>query len=391
MGPPGDVERDRPYHCGPPSDARAPDYDLAQTPGNPTSDHAEKLLDVLDLLNGQRPIAATSVLVALPLLHYTVEHPEQFWYRAATRVASVERPIGQEPLAIFGQNVLHMFLAFNWRGASTWVVIGQWEPFLDAVTASLWVVGVILLVARIARRSVRWTIVALAFFVLTLPSTLSLAFPDENPSINRSGTVIPVVFLVAALPVVELLVRPRRRIAAFLAGSGLAVLFLFSVILNYRDYFVGFRLSYEQSVEHSMAMAHVLDDYRRQGVPLRQMYLLYSDYWVDGRNIAFELGDPSWAPAQVVEAGKLPPDTGASPRLPVRAGQPDLGDAREDLPGGEGADHPPELRRPQLPRLLRSLTGGRVLFPESEEKADLAVGRVGARDDPEPPSLEESD
>jgi len=258
-------------------------------------------------------IGATAVLAALPLLHYTVEHPDQFWYRAATRVASLERPVGQEPLAIFGRNVLRMLAAFDWRGASTWVVIRRWEPFLDAVTASLWVAGVVLLVARLARRSLRWAIVALAFFVLTLPSTLSLAFPDENPSINRSGTAIPVVFLVAALPVMELLGGPRRRIASFLAGAGLAILFAFSVVENYRDYFIGFHRSYEQTVEHSMAMAHVLDDYRRQGVPLRQMYLLYSDYWVDGRNIAFELGDPSWAPAQIVETGKLPPDTGARP------------------------------------------------------------------------------
>jgi len=281
-------------------------------------------------------IAATAVLVALPLLHYTVEHPEQFWYRAATRVASLERPIGQEPLAIFGQNVLHMLLAFDWRGASTWVVIRQGEPFLDAATAGLLVAGVVLLAARIARRSLRWTIVALAFFVLTLSSTLSLAFPDENPSINRSGTVIPVIFLLAALPVVELLARPRRRIASLLAGAGIAILFVLSGIQNYRDYFIGFHRSYEQSVDHSMAMARVLDDYRRQGVPLRQMYLLYSDYWVDGRNIAFELGEPSWASGQVFDPGKLPPDTGARPLIFLLApGNPILEKLEKTYPTGK--------------------------------------------------------
>ena len=136
-------------------------------------------------------IAATAALVALPLLRYTVQHPDQFWYRAATRIASVERPVGQAPLEIFGGNVLNMLAAFEWRGASTWVVIRPFEPFLDAATGALLFAGVILLSARIARKSSRWAIVALAFFVLTLPSTLSLAFPDENPSINRSGTVIP--------------------------------------------------------------------------------------------------------------------------------------------------------------------------------------------------------
>jgi hypothetical protein len=258
-------------------------------------------------------IAATAFLVALPLLHYTVERPDQFWYRAATRVAEVERPIGQVPLAIFAGNVRRMLLAFDWRGASTWVVIRPGEPFLDGVTASFWLVGIVLVVAQIARRSFRWAIVVLAFFVLTLPSTLSVAFPDENPSINRAGTAIPVVFLFAGLAMSAFAPPPRTRWTALVAAAGLAILLGVSVYQNYRDYFVSFHKSYEQTVDHSMEMAHVLGRYQLEGVPLRQMYLLYSDYWVDGRNIAFELGDASWASSQIVDTGKLPPDTGARP------------------------------------------------------------------------------
>jgi hypothetical protein len=258
-------------------------------------------------------MVATAFLVALPLLHYTFEHPDQFWYRAATRIASLEAPIREAPIAIFARNVVHMLLAFDWRGASTWVVMRPGEPFLESITGAFFVMGVVLMLVRIVRRSSRWTIVFLASFVLTLPSTLSLAFPDENPSVNRAGTAIPVVFLLAGLAASECLRLARTRPAVLAAAGGLAILFSASAYGNARDYFVGFHRSYLGSVEHSMEMAHVLRRYRAEGIPLRQMYLLYSDYWVDARNIAFQLDDPSWAPTQVVAPGELPPPVAVRP------------------------------------------------------------------------------
>jgi hypothetical protein len=275
----------------------------------------------------------TAVVVALPLLRYMTERPDQFWYRAATRAASLERPIAAEPLLIFVRNLWNMLLAFDWKGSSTWVVVRRNDPFLDAVTASFWVVGIILLVVQIVRGSLRWAVVAVGLFVLTLPSTLSLAFPDENPSINRGGTAIPVVFLVAALAVISLVPR-RGGVARIAASVGLAGLLLFSILLNFRQYFVDFHQSYDQSVDHSMSMARVLDEYRKKGIPLRQMYLLYSDYWVDGRNIAFELGDPSWAPTQIIQTGKMPPHTSARPLVFLHTpGAPIVDELKRTYPG----------------------------------------------------------
>lgn len=288
----------------------------------------------LSVLGDGLLIASTAVLTALPLLHYMAEHPDLFWYRAATRAGSVERSIGAEPLALFARNLWNMLLAFDWKGASTWVVVRQYDPFLDAVTASFWIAGIVLLAAQIIRGSLRWALVAVGLFVLTLPSTLSLAFPEENPSINRSGTAIPAVFVVASLAVVALL--PRRRGAMQIAASvGLSVLLLFSVALNFRQYFVDFHDSYDRSEHHAIPMARVLDGYRKQGVPLRQMYLLYSDFWVDGRNIAFELGDPSWSSTQILPTGEMPPPTPARPLVFLHTpGAPILAELKRTYPGG---------------------------------------------------------
>lgn len=280
-------------------------------------------------------MASTAVLTALPLLHYMVEHAGLFWYRAASRAGSAERSIGAEPFSLFANNLWRMLLAFDWKGASTWVVVRQYDPFLDAVTASFWIAGIVLLLAQIIRGSLRWALVAVGLFVLTLPSTLSLAFPDENPSINRSGTAIPVVFLIAALTVVSLVPR-RRGTMRIVASVALSALLLFSVALNYRQYFVDFHDSYDRTVDHAISMARVLDEYRRQGVPLRQTYLLYSDFWVDGRNIAFELGDPSWSSTQIFPTGQMPPPTPARPLVFLHTPEaPILAELKKAYPEGK--------------------------------------------------------
>ena len=284
------------------------------------------------LLDGAA-LAGTAFVVAVPLLHYMVQHADQFWYRAATRVGSVERAVGPDPLALFGRNIGNMLLAFNWRGSSSWVLIRMYEPFLDTVTASFWIAGVVLLIVGFGRWSLRWAVIPVAFFVLTLPSTLSLAFPVENPSINRAGPAAPVVFLVAALPVVYLL-SSRRRSTVLFGAVGVAGFLLLSIEENARQYFVGFDRQYAQTIDHSTQMARVLDEYRRRGVPLRQMYLLYTDYWVDGRNIALELGDPSWAETQIVPTGRLPRAVRERPLVFLHTpGAPILEELRKIYPG----------------------------------------------------------
>ena len=43
------------------------------------------------------------------------------------------------------------------------------------------------------------------------------------------------------------------------------------------------------------------------------MYLLGVDYWVDGRNIAFQIDDPAWAADHLMAQGKLPEGLTARP------------------------------------------------------------------------------
>ena len=76
----------------------------------------------------------------------------------------------------------------------------------------LFFLGVVQLLVRYIRQR-HWLDLFLLVSVplLMLPSILSLAFPDENPSLNRTGGAIIPVFLIAALALEGLLTGLYRR------------------------------------------------------------------------------------------------------------------------------------------------------------------------------------
>ena len=60
----------------------------------------------LFVLAGLIIVILISVVVFLPLFRYSVEHPDLFYYRALTRVGSLERPLPGSPVNIFfGQSL----------------------------------------------------------------------------------------------------------------------------------------------------------------------------------------------------------------------------------------------------------------------------------------------
>ena len=261
--------------------------------------------------------AATSAIVFLPVLKFAFvgEHREFFWSRVLTRTTGAEQALEGAPLSIFGRNLAHMAEAFHWKGASTWTVLAQYDPFLDAVSGALLVAGVVLAFRAVWEGSWRWAWLFPALFLLTLPSTLALAFPDENPSINRSETAAPIVFLLVGLAFTFLArglgrERPPLRAVGF---AGLLAAAAVSIRQNAVDYFVRFGLSYDAVIEHALEIADVIRDYRAKGVPLSQQYLLGTEYWIDARNVALELGDPAWGETHNVAPPHVPADLKARP------------------------------------------------------------------------------
>lgn len=242
-------------------------------------------------------IAATALLACLPLARYSVQHPDQVWYRVATRAAGTERTLGStaEQLQIFASNNLNALLAFNWRGDDTVVNALRHDPLLDIVTAAALLAGLLIVGVRLRRgdRAVLWLLLAVP--VLLLPSTLNLAFPVENPSANRLGPVAPVIFTIAALPLAYLLEQTWARRAERLALlGGLGVLFALATQQNYVRYFYDYDRQYRAHVQNTHQVVRSIQGLVGQGVPLDQVYILAYPYWLDGRNIGLGLGAPDW-------------------------------------------------------------------------------------------------
>jgi hypothetical protein len=263
------------------------------------------------------PVAGvTAGLVFLPLCHYMLQYPRFFWERMAER-SSLTGTLSPGSLGILLGNLRNMALAFNVRGDGGWVNFVSSAPFLDVVTGALFLGGIALALSRVFRGSVRWLLPVAGVFVLTLPSVLILTFAHENPSVNRSAAAIPAVFLLAATPLDRIAgwlqsLRPLVRIAGFAA---IGCLLLLSIVASYRAYFVRYDRQYSNLVEHTVEMAREIRDQEKRGVPRSNAFLLNDDYWIDPRNIAFELKDPGWALSNEVPPGSPPPQLSARPLL----------------------------------------------------------------------------
>ena len=164
-------------------------------------------------------LALTAWVFFIPLARYALEFPEMFGFRALSRLGSIERPLPGPAWQIFLSNLWNALKEFNWDNGGIWVHSIPYRPALDIVSGVLFLVGVFLLTARYFR-SRHWTdlVILLAVPLTQMPSILSLAFPAENPSLNRAaGAIVPAFLLVGVgldslmTSLGVLLQSPRRR------------------------------------------------------------------------------------------------------------------------------------------------------------------------------------
>ena len=282
-------------------------------------------------------VLITSWLVFLPLGHFMVEYPDVFWYRAATRSSSAEQPIDQfcvdtmfaDPSSssdrflcrglIFAHNTMRAFTAFNWRGDRSEVNHVRFDPFFDLVTATCLLAALPILVWRLFKeRSLRWWLLVAATPLLLLTTTLSLAFPEENPSTSRTGVVMPLMFLFAAAPLALLsewllLAQPFQRWRTLprwrLATLGTLLLLLGGLAAqqNYVRYFRDLAAQYRWFVPNSGEIAAEIESFAPRGITAQQTYLLTWPYWLELRTLSIHLGNIFWHEAHKVEPDEALP------------------------------------------------------------------------------------
>ncbi len=253
-----------------------------------------------------------SVLVLMPLVRYMSEHPDQVWFRVATRV----NPTGATANAalVFLDNLKNAALAFNVTSDNAWPNGIAFDPALDFILGGLFVLGVAASLYRAVRhREMMYAHLLICILILLLPSALALAFPIENPGFARIGGTIPLVFIVAALPLAFL----SRAIsgagesarAQFAAVVVIGALVLGIARVNYQKYFVDYDKQYRAAAWNASEVAAVVRAFAQSVGDDAHAWILLYPHWLDTRNVAIELGNFGWVNQTLMSARDAEPHT----------------------------------------------------------------------------------
>jgi hypothetical protein len=230
-------------------------------------------------------VVIMSVFVFAPLMRYWLERPDLFGYRAFTRLSSLETPLPGPAWQIFLSNLYNGLLMFNWDDGEIWVHSVTHRPALDLITAALFLLGVVFVIVRyIRQRDWRDLLLLVSIPVLIMPSVLSLAYPAENPALNRAGGASIVVILIAALALEGFVTSfgssmKRQVIAYALTG----VLFVASAYSNYDLVFRQFYAQYASGAWNTSEMGKVIRDFRDEYGQTDTVWIVPYPYWVDTR------------------------------------------------------------------------------------------------------------
>ncbi|MBX3002744.1 MAG: glycosyltransferase family 39 protein [Anaerolineales bacterium] len=268
-------------------------------------------------ITGALLLLVVALVATTPLLRYSIDHLLVANQRILTRLGEAERAYPGPVGFILLSNMLKGLGLFNYSGGSQWVVGTVRSPAFDLFTATLLLLGVCFTAMRYARQR-QWQdlFLLLSLPLLLLPSTLSLAFPEENPAMNRaSGAWVP-AFVLAALALETCLrslgqrLAPKRAAASQLAAAGLLALVAASNLGLFNQYTRAYRANSWNSAE----MGAVIADFAASFGSLESAWVVAYPHWVDTRLVAMEANNPGrdyaiW-PEQLAQTASV-----AAPRL----------------------------------------------------------------------------
>jgi hypothetical protein len=239
-----------------------------------------------------------ALIVFLPLLRYWIENPVNFGYRTFTRLGTLESPLPGPGWQIFLKNLWNATVMFSWSNGEIWVASIPYRPALGVVSAALFYLAVVLLFLRYIRQR-NWLDLFLILSVplLMLPSILSLAFPSENPTLNRTaGAMIPVFILVGLSidgfmrSVENRLGSPIGRRVVWVVG---AILLVWSGYQNYDLVFNQYQDNYSLSSWNTSEIGQVIRDYTLTIGSPESAHVVAYPHWVDTRLVGINAGYPT--------------------------------------------------------------------------------------------------
>jgi hypothetical protein len=240
-------------------------------------------------------LGLASLFVFLPLLRYWYDDPNMFGFRAMTRLSGVENPIEEPVWQIFLSNVWNGLKLFNFDDGEIWVHSLPHRPALDVVSGALFVIGVVLILVRYIRQR-HWLDLFLLVSIplLLMPSILSIAFPRENPALNRaSGAYIP-AFIVGAMALDGLLTSlGQRGMRGVLMWLITGVLLYASASQNYDLVFNQYTESFRRASWNTSDMGKVIREFEQTYGRTDTVWVVPFPHWVDTRLPAVWAGIPN--------------------------------------------------------------------------------------------------
>jgi hypothetical protein len=242
-------------------------------------------------------ITLISIVVFIPLLRYWLSNPDLFSYRAFSRLTGMEVGLQSSPIIIFLGNFWKASVMFFWDNGSIWAHSIPGRPALEVVSGALYFLGITSLIIRYIRKR-NWIDLYLLVSIpmLLMPSILSLAYPGENPSLNRTAGAIVPVFIVIGMSF-ETFVRTMRERLSRRLSHVVPVLLLFVMLIwsglnNYdlvfNQYYNIYRVSSWNTSEIGRVAAFFIDSI---GSP-DTTYVVGYPHWVDSRLVAINSGHP---------------------------------------------------------------------------------------------------
>ena len=240
-------------------------------------------------------VGLTSLFVFLPLLRYWYDEPAMFGIRAFTRLSSVEQPLPGPAHEIFLSNTWNALKMFNVNDGEIWVHSVPGRPALDTVSAALFLLGVVLVLVRYIRHR-HWLDLFLLVSIplLLMPSILSLAFPGENPALNRAGGAYIPAFIIGAMALDGLFTSfGRGGMRSIMLWIVAGILLYVSAAQNYDLVFNQYYKFFRQSSWNTSDMGKVTREFEQTYGTTDNVWIVPFPHWVDTRLPAVWAGIPN--------------------------------------------------------------------------------------------------
>ena len=254
------------------------------------------------LLGWLAAAAAIAFVVFIPLLRAAIEMPDLFLFRMLTRVGDLEQELPGPPMQIFLSNLWNALRMFAWDDGEVWVISITHRPVLDWVTGAFFHLGVVALFVRYLHKR-HWLdlLMLLSIPVLMMPSIISLAFPGENPGLNRAAGAIVPTYIIAGFALVAVAQWSgdalRTRMARGAAITFLFILSAIAVVSNYRLVFIDYATQYRLGTWNTSEAGAVVRGFAESVGTYETAHLVGFPYWMDSRLVAIHAGHPTQDPA----------------------------------------------------------------------------------------------